>query len=609
MNKYNVYLFQPQFSVEFRNETSYWIPYSIGCIWSYAQQFIEITDHFCLKDLIFKRENPQDLLDRLDNPSIVGFSIYVWNQKYCLHLAKLIKERWPDCLILIGGPQANILYTSYNYVDCVILAEGEEAFVDILRKYTNKENIPASYSKQRLQDLDIPSPYTSGVFDKIIKDNPTAVWSAVLETNRGCPYACTFCDWGSTTYSKVKRFSLDRIQAELDWIVENPIVYIFCADANFGMFKERDLEIAKLIKIAAERGRLERINVQYAKNSTEVIFEIAKALGNLHTGITVSVQSMNEETLKAIKRKNMDINNISHMLALGEKYQVSTYTECILGLPNESLDSWCDGLCEILEMGQHGAIDVYFCQILENSELNSFDNITKYKIKTVTAYDYMTYDNHDDCPELREDIKLINSTNTMSTKDMCEAYLYSWVITNFHSTGYTQWYARYARYVLGVPYRKFYDLLLNLIKKDTVFSKHYYEYKDLLTLYLHEGKFNLSLMTTCDINASGHGLILMSSKFVYDYRHIVYNLGEEVLQNFTNNTKDVRSLQENFMYDNDIHYPIELNLSFNISNWDLQPTRYSINTKIIKYKRNFNLFGFFSEKRSGNLKNVVNIIK
>ena len=33
----------------------------------------------------------------------------------------------------------------------------------------------------------------------------------MLESNRGCPYGCTFCDWGSATLSKVRNFDLDRV--------------------------------------------------------------------------------------------------------------------------------------------------------------------------------------------------------------------------------------------------------------------------------------------------------------------------------------------------------------------------------------------------------------
>ena len=66
----------------------------------------------------------------------------------------------------------------------------------------------------RIADLDtIPSPYLLGLLDPF----GAAQAGAVIETNRGCPYGCTFCDWGSATLSRIRKFSLDRVFAELEW--------------------------------------------------------------------------------------------------------------------------------------------------------------------------------------------------------------------------------------------------------------------------------------------------------------------------------------------------------------------------------------------------------
>ena len=215
------------------------------------------------------------------------------------------------------------------------------------------------------------SPYQLGVFNKIVKDNPDVLWSMTIETNRGCPHRCTYCDWGGMTYQKVKHFGLERIEHDINWAARHNVGFIFNADANFGMFKERDLEIAKLFRDAANRGKIEAINVQYSKNSTEVIFEIAQILGDISRGVTLSVQSMNEPTLKSIKRKNMSINKISEQIEKSKKYGVKTYTELILGLTRRDFRILKDGFAKILECGQHESIDVWFCQMFGDTDLNS----------------------------------------------------------------------------------------------------------------------------------------------------------------------------------------------------------------------------------------------
>ena len=65
----------------------------------------------------------------------------------------------------------------------------------------DEEPVEKIYKGERLHHLEIPSPYLTGVFDDIIANNPEYVFNATLETNRGCPFACTFCDWGSLTYA------------------------------------------------------------------------------------------------------------------------------------------------------------------------------------------------------------------------------------------------------------------------------------------------------------------------------------------------------------------------------------------------------------------------
>ena len=215
----NLYLFQPQHNVTIDNEDTYWLPYSSGCIWSYANQFDDIKDNFILKDLFYARDNPIEVLNKVENPTLCGFSTYIWNERYNLKMAKMIKEKFPNCRIIFGGPQASGKLLNYEFIDSIVMAEGEENFLEILRDTISDKKLKTFYDKKRLDNLDIPSPYTTGVFDKIIDENPKALWSFTFETNRGCPYACTFCDWGGVTYSKVKKFDIEKIKNELEWIV------------------------------------------------------------------------------------------------------------------------------------------------------------------------------------------------------------------------------------------------------------------------------------------------------------------------------------------------------------------------------------------------------
>jgi hypothetical protein len=88
----SIYLFQPQYGTSIGKFYAYYLPYSVGCLWSYVQQFPNIIEHFNLKDFIFYRENPDDLLARMEQPAVCGFSCYSWNENYCMHVAERIKK-------------------------------------------------------------------------------------------------------------------------------------------------------------------------------------------------------------------------------------------------------------------------------------------------------------------------------------------------------------------------------------------------------------------------------------------------------------------------------------------------------------------------------------
>jgi len=578
-------MFQPQYSIEVRNEETYWLPYSVGCLWAYCIQYKDITNSYYLKDFIFKRENPEELVNRLENPAVCAFSCYVWNEQYNLHIAKMIKERYPNCVIEFGGPQVTKKFEQYEFIDCLILSEGEEAFLDLLRKVVNNEPFNKVYEKKRIDDMDFPSPYQMGVFNNIIERNPDVLWSMTIETNRGCPHRCTFCDWGTVTYGKINKFGLDRVAQDIAWAERNKVGFIFNADANFGMFKERDIEIAKMFRKAADNGRLEAVNVQYSKNSTEVIFEIAQILGDISRGVTLSVQSMNEPTLKAIKRKNMSINKISEQIEKSKKWGVKTYSELILGLPDETLESWKDGFAKILECGQHDSIDVWFCQMFGNTDLNSSTTREIYGIKTIKAEDYMSFSKDD--YGIKEVIELVSETNTMSNNDLIEAYLYGWLIVQFHIAGYTQIISKHFFDMFGISYRIFYDTLFDYVKKDRgVIGTHYREIERAITHYMKTGKI-------LDKGKHGHTLHAGSFAFMFKNKDSVFNISEKVGKYFILEENNIMDLQKAFIFDEYTQYP------FYVKCFDKQ---YKVDTEFKEFNKN-DPHTIFILRRKGLLKN------
>jgi hypothetical protein len=99
LDKKNISLVQVNFQQGPTECNSYYLPYSIGCIWAYCQSLDFIKKNYELNQIIWKREDIVDTAERLKNDSVVGFSTYVWNRRYNLELSKLVKTLNPKTKI------------------------------------------------------------------------------------------------------------------------------------------------------------------------------------------------------------------------------------------------------------------------------------------------------------------------------------------------------------------------------------------------------------------------------------------------------------------------------------------------------------------------------
>ena len=611
MPQKSIYLFQPQDAMPTGDEWNYWLPYSAACIWSFASQFADIRESYKLENIFFKREDHNYILDELKDPYVVGFSFYTWNETYCLSLAEKIKKRWPNCKVIFGGEQASGNYSKLDYIDTCCISEGEQSFLKILRMLNNNEPLPAVVTSPRLSDLNIPSPYLDGTMDLVVNQYPDLIWNTTIETNRGCPYSCSFCDWGGALQAKIKKFSLEKVQAELDWIKNHNIPYLFIADANFGIFKERDKAIAEMITHIADNGVLEAINIQFAKNNVDSVFEIGKILGHYNRGITVSVQSMNPDTLEAIQRKNLKTNDIAKIMKLSEKYKVDTYTEVILGLPLETVESWRDGLAELLELGQHGSIDFGLAEALENSELNSEVYRDLYGIKTTKVNRYYTHA-QDNYPEGGE---VVYETSTMKLEDIVQSYMYAWMIVHCHIDGYTQLLAKYARFMHSVSYRKFYDKLFKKLHGNNVVCNHFKTVMNRFRSYLQTGNLG-------DWPEKGDSFHFASYEFCFENKKYIFDLGKSVIIELGLDAEHIFNLQKAYLYDPEIISPnnnsyTTILSSINIENWQEQETEYKVTNRLHKIKeddlpkgvaKNYERLNFWFMRRKNLLKNELSTV-
>lgn len=428
-----------------------YLPHSAGLLQGYASRYADDARLLAFLPPLFKRVPIAEAVDYLSFSDVVGFSTYVWNIRYSLAVARELKRCRPDVLVVMGGPQipdhAEAFLRAYPFVDVVCHGEGERTFLEVLdrREERSWEGVDstsflaaggrfvANERRPRLRDLnEIPSPMLDGAYDELIRARPAQLWLATWETNRGCPFSCTFCDWGSATASKVSRYSEERLYREIDWFVDHRIQHLFICDANFGMLG-RDVEIARYLADAYSRRNLPvAISIQNTKNRTdrsEQIQRVFKKSGVVSFGASISLQSLDPTVLKAIKRDNISLEAFENLQRHYAEEGLDTYTDLIIGLPGETYHSFASGVDRVIRNGQLNRVVFYECSVLPNAAMAQPDYRKTFGIETVPTQIVAAHEpldrNDGQEPEF---IDIVVSTASMDRTDWVRARVFAYFV-------------------------------------------------------------------------------------------------------------------------------------------------------------------------------------
>ena len=466
-------------------------PYRISSLVAYIKSRENLGNNFKFEKAFVLRENVDEYIKKCVDTDILLCSCYVWNWEITNFLAKEVKKLNPNCLIIFGGAQvpdfSKDFFKQHPYADIIVHGEGEIVLEELLTEFLNNKD----YSKikgletkdfrnppqERINNLDdLPSAYLTNTVWELVDKIDGIRWIAGWETNRGCPYACTFCDWGSATFTKVRKWEESKIFKEIEWFAENQIPYIDCCDANFGIFQERDFRIAKKLKdVALKTHYPERVRPAWAKNSSEKIIPIAKQLqeGGILGAVTLAVQSLDTNTLNIIKRANIKFDAFSELTETFRNNKIPTYTELIMGLPGETLDTFKDGL-ENIAQTKIDTVFIYNCTILPNAPMNVPEYREKYKIQSVLSPIMLVHSSIHNRGNHQEYEEIVTATNTCSLDELKETYLYSWCYLTLQSLGILEHVTNFYNNSFNLGYIKFFEIFLEFCSaKKSVFSEEF----------------------------------------------------------------------------------------------------------------------------------------
>lgn len=459
-----------------------YLPYSVAILEAFARRQLKQPDRFEFRVPVYRRVGIEAAVNQLIGCDLVGFSVYVWNFEISLEIAKRLKARDPSAVIVFGGPHvpddSRDFMISNPFVDLAVHGEGEQTFTEILdtldsRNWAGIEGVTHrggdgaiihEARRPRLRNLaDVHSPFLEGTFEPVMRANPDEKWIGLWETNRGCPFKCTFCDWGSATGDKVAAFEEDRLLAEVDWFSENHIEFIFCCDANFGI-KKRDVDLARHVAAVKEKtGYPMALSVQNTKNATERAYQTQKILADagLNKGVALSMQSLDPKTLELIKRGNISLETYFELQRRFAKDGVETFSDIILGMPGETYDTLLDGVDTLIQNGQHNRIQFNNLSILPNAEMGAPDYQKRHGIETVRSKIINIHGERieleDDVPEYQE---LVVATASMPPDDWRRTRAVCWMTALLHFDKLFQIPMILLHEVAGISYREMIDAFM-----------------------------------------------------------------------------------------------------------------------------------------------------
>jgi len=495
-----------------------YFPQSVGIIQAYAKKHLTYAEDYDFLLPIFSFMSIDEALEKLSNAHLLALSLYVWNFENSMAIAKEFKRRYPERLVVIGGPHVpdskkqfqrikksdpghdelsrkrinmtEVFHRDNPWIDIAVHGEGERVFKMILEQMaiddlTDKSQIPSiSYTDnngsfhhnpklERMRDLsEVPSPYLTGVYDPLMAAYPDQKWIAMWETDRGCPYQCTYCDWGGAIEDKISLFPIEQVAAEIEWFGKHKIPYIFLANANYGILKQ-DVKIAKLLaEIKKKYSCPDAISVQNTKNPKPHTLEALEILekAGLNKATVISIQSKNRETLKAVRRENIKTEEYRGIQKCLRARGIYTMTDYVIPMPMETYESVIDGISEIITDGQYDRIQFNNLSVLPNAEMGDPKYQEEYGMEIVRAK-IVNYHGKKNASmnKIEEHQQLVIATNTMSREEWVKTRAFCHLVSLLFFDKLLQIPIITLHEVYQIPYRQIWEKIMDKVHQSREF--------------------------------------------------------------------------------------------------------------------------------------------
>jgi hypothetical protein len=336
---------------------------------------------------------------------VLGLSCYTWNIAEFLEIARTVKTAVPQVLVVAGGPHVQRAedFLGSEAIDVVVLGEGEVTFTELLdcespAEWTDVKGLAwmegvngsscvvRTPERPRTTDVD-RFPSALDVLELRDAAGRPRYRSVAYETNRGCPYRCAFCEWGTGLIgSKIYKYDHERVRRDAEKLAAGGVETYFICDANYGLFPEDESLAAHLADLKRRYGAPRTIGTSWAKNHSERVRSIVRLFHRegLLLHYHLALQTVTPKALELSNRRNMKSNDYEPIAREMAAEGIPIAAELIWGLPGETLAEFEQGLDRLLAVFPH--VNIFAYTLLPGTEF--FDRRDEYRIETVPVQGY-----------------------------------------------------------------------------------------------------------------------------------------------------------------------------------------------------------------------------
>ncbi len=297
-----------------------------------------------------------------DTPDAIFFSASVWNSDKVENLITDLKALLPSCMLVVGGPQAEVVGSNLGENICTVVRgaveTAEKSFYSDLLESSLRSHYGRSFFHQK--NAPFASPYRESDFDAHLKNR-----NIYYESSRGCPFSCTYCL--SSAENGTVHKDLTQVRQELDQIMAHDTKVLRFVDRTFNDRPERALAIWQLV-LEYESETLFHFEIAPDRISEEM-FAFLATVPPGRFQFEIGIQSTHEPTLKAINRRidpEVAHDTVARLVALNN---IHLHADLILGLPFETQTSFLKSFADIFAMGPH-YIQMGLLKLLPDTEIS-----------------------------------------------------------------------------------------------------------------------------------------------------------------------------------------------------------------------------------------------